>query len=117
MLFVATTVDFADRSTLSIAGDAMRDDLGISSGELGVPFSAFLLVLPRRPTAGRPAARPLRLEEGPRHRALPLVGLHHAPGAIGFFAGAAGVLLFVLRFAAGLAEAPSFPGNSRIVAA
>jgi ACS family glucarate transporter-like MFS transporter len=41
-----------------------------------------------------------------------------AQGFVGFLAGAvAVVVLFSLRFALGLAEAPSFPGNSRVVAA
>ncbi len=39
-------------------------------------------------------------------------------GAVGFFAGGAAVaLLFVLRLLVGLAEAPSFPANARIVSA
>jgi MFS transporter, ACS family, glucarate transporter len=39
-------------------------------------------------------------------------------GAVGFFTGAAAVgLLFALRFLVGLAEAPSFPANARIVSA
>lgn len=41
MLFVVTTVNYADRSTLSIAGDSMQKDLHISSSELGLLFSAF----------------------------------------------------------------------------
>jgi ACS family glucarate transporter-like MFS transporter len=39
-------------------------------------------------------------------------------GAVGFLAGGAAVaLLFTLRFLVGLAEAPSFPANARVVAA
>ena len=41
-----------------------------------------------------------------------------AQGLVGFVSGGLAVLtLFILRFLMGFAEAPSFPGNSRIVAA
>ena len=117
MLFTVTTINYADRSTLSIAGDSMQEELHISSGELGVLFSAFswsYLV------AQIPGGWLLD-----RFGSKKVYGIAiflwsfftMLQGAIGFFAGAAIVLLFVLRFAVGLAEAPSFPGNSRIVAA
>lgn len=117
MLFVVTTVNYADRSTISVAGDAMQKDLGISSGELGVLFSAFswsylVAQLPGGWLLDRFGSK--RIYGG----AILLWSVFTMlQGAIGFFAGAAVVLLFVLRFAVGLAEAPSFPGNSRIVAA
>ncbi|WP_019545990.1 MFS transporter [Streptomyces sulphureus] len=117
MLFVVTTVNFADRSTLSIAGDAMQDDLGISSSELGVLFSAFswsylVAQLPGGWLLDRYGSKKVY------GTAIFLWSVFTMlQGAIGFFAGAAVVLLFVLRFAVGIAEAPSFPGNSRIVAA
>jgi len=41
MLFVVTTINYADRATLSIAGASIQDDLGISSVSLGYIFSAF----------------------------------------------------------------------------
>ncbi|MEU5835908.1 MFS transporter [Streptomyces diacarni] len=117
MLFVVTTINYADRSTLSIAGDSMQEDLHISSGELGVLFSAFswsYLI------AQIPGGWLLD-----RFGSKKVYGLAifvwsvftMLQGAIGFFTGAAVVLLFLLRFAVGFAEAPSFPGNSRIVAA
>ncbi|WP_425588388.1 MFS transporter [Streptomyces tremellae] len=117
MLFVVTTVNYADRSTLSIAGDAMQSDLGISSGELGVLFSAFswsylIAQLPGGWLLDRFGSKKVY------GLAIFLWSLFTmAQGAIGFFSGAAVVLMFILRFAVGFAEAPSFPGNSRIVAA
>ncbi|MER5751722.1 MFS transporter [Streptomyces sp. NPDC002088] len=117
MLFVVTTINYADRSTLSIAGDSMQEDLHISSGELGVLFSAFswsylIAQLPGGWLLDRFGSKKVY------GTAIFLWSLFTMlQGAIGFFAGAAIVLLFILRFAVGFAEAPSFPGNARIVAA
>lgn len=117
MLFVVTTINYADRSTLSIAGDSMQDDLHISSGELGVLFSAFswsylVAQLPGGWLLDRFGSKKVY------GLAIFLWSVFTMlQGAIGFFAGAAVVLLFILRFAVGFAEAPSFPGNSRLVAA
>jgi len=41
MLFIVTTVNYADRSTLSIAGDAIQKTLGINAVTMGYLFSAF----------------------------------------------------------------------------
>lgn len=41
MLFVVTTINYADRATLSIAGSAVQDALGIDALQMGVIFSAF----------------------------------------------------------------------------
>ncbi|MFJ8820855.1 MFS transporter [Streptomyces sp. NPDC102467] len=117
MLFVVTTINYADRSTLSIAGDTMQKDLGISSGELGLLFSAFswsylIAQIPGGWLLDRFGSKKVY------GIAIFLWSVFTmAQGAIGFFAGAAVVLLFILRFVVGFAEAPSFPGNSRIVAA
>ncbi|UUN28125.1 MFS transporter [Streptomyces sp. FIT100] len=117
MLFIVTTINYADRATLSIAGDSMQKDLGISSGELGVLFSAFswsylIAQIPGGWLLDRYGSKKVY------GAAIFLWSVFTMlQGAIGFFAGAAVALLFVLRFLVGLAEAPSFPGNSRIVAA
>ncbi|MET8276010.1 MFS transporter [Streptomyces sp. NPDC005096] len=117
MLFIVTTVNYADRSTLSIAGDTMQKDLHISSGELGLLFSAFswsylIAQIPGGWLLDRFGSK--KVYGG----AIFLWSVFTmAQGAIGFFAGAAVVLLFILRFVVGFAEGPSFPGNSRIVAA
>ncbi|MFD7811926.1 MFS transporter [Streptomyces sp. NPDC059785] len=117
MLFTVTTINYADRSTLSIAGDSMQRDLHISSGELGVLFSAFswsylIAQIPGGWLLDRFGSKKVY---GGAIFVWSLFTM--GQGAIGFFAGAAVVLLFILRFAVGMAEAPSFPGNSRIVAA
>src|ERR1022692_139981 len=41
MLSVATTMNFADRATLSIAGPAAAGQLGLNAIEMGYVFSAF----------------------------------------------------------------------------
>ena len=41
LLFVATTVNYADRATLSIAGPALAKDLELDPVAMGYVFSAF----------------------------------------------------------------------------
>ena len=41
VLFVVTTVTFADRATLSMAAPAMGKDLGLDPVKMGYAFSAF----------------------------------------------------------------------------
>src|ERR1035438_8606200 len=41
MLFVVTTLNFADRATLSIAGPAVAGQLGLGAVAMGYVFSAF----------------------------------------------------------------------------
>lgn len=43
LLFIAGIVNFLDRSSLSVAGGAIRADLGLSATEFGVLLSAFSL--------------------------------------------------------------------------
>ncbi|CDQ54504.1 unnamed protein product [Klebsiella pneumoniae] len=43
LLFIAGIVNFLDRSSLSVAGEAIRADLGLSATEFGVLLSAFSL--------------------------------------------------------------------------
>ena len=43
LLFVAGIVNFLDRSSLSVAGEAIRGELGLSATEFGVLLSAFSL--------------------------------------------------------------------------
>jgi ACS family glucarate transporter-like MFS transporter len=118
VLFVTTAVNYADRSTLSIAGPALASDFHLDAAELGYLLSAFgwaytLAQLPGGWLLDRFGSRRVYL--------ISLVawaiatGLHSTVGLLG--AGAAVVVLFILRFCVGLAEAPCFPANSRIVSA
>ena len=54
MLFIATTINYADRATLSIAGPSLAKDLGLDAVAMGYVFSAFAwsYVLAQLPAAG-----------------------------------------------------------------
>ncbi|VDY64439.1 L-galactonate transporter [Shimwellia blattae] len=43
LLFIAGIVNFLDRASLSVAGEAIRGELGLSATEFGVLLSAFSL--------------------------------------------------------------------------
>lgn len=60
LLFIAGIVNFLDRSSLSVAGEAIRGDLGLSATEFGVLLSAFSLSSWFRAAALGDFARPLR---------------------------------------------------------
>lgn len=117
MLFIVTSFNYGDRATLSIAGSEMAKDIGLDPVGMGYVFSAFswAYVIGQ---IRRLAARPLWLETGLLLVHLHLVCLYPAAGLRRYFQRlrhyrrALHAALLV-----GLAEAPSFPGNSRIVAA
>ena len=118
MLFLATTVTFADRSSLSIAGSALQADLGIDAVMLGYIFSAFgwAYVIGQIPGGwlfDRFGAK--------RVYAITLFSwslLTLLQGFVGMLPLAWAVAtMFFLRLAVGFAGAPCFPGNARIIAA
>jgi MFS transporter, ACS family, glucarate transporter len=118
MLFTVTAVNYADRATLGIAGPVVSKDLGLDHAQMGFIFSAFgwsyvVAQLPGGWLLDRYGSKSIYA------LSLALWSLMTiAQGFVGFLTGAAAMTtLFALRFALGLAEAPSFPGNSRIVAA
>jgi MFS transporter, ACS family, glucarate transporter len=118
LLFLATTVNYADRATLSIAGTQMQSQLGLSVVTMGYLFSAFgwsyvVAQIPGGWLLDRYGSRRVYLLSILMWSVLGL-----AQGAVGFFRPAAVLAtFFVLRLGVGMAEAPVFPGNSRIVAA
>lgn len=118
MLFVVSAVNYADRATLSIAGSELSKELGLSRVAMGYAFSAFgwAYVIGQLPGGWL-----LDRFGSKRVYAVSILAwslFTFLQGFIGFFAvGTAIVVLFTLRFLLGLAEAPSFPGNGRIVAA
>lgn len=59
LLFMAGIVNFLDRSSLSVAGEAIRGELGLSATEFGVLLSALFSVLWFFTTTFRYFARPL----------------------------------------------------------
>ncbi len=117
-LFIVTTINYADRATLSIAGSSMQKELGISAEELGFIFSAFgwayvICQIPGGWLLDRFGAKKVY------GWGIALWSVFTAlQGAIHILPGGMMVpALFLLRFLVGVAEAPSFPGNSRITAA
>jgi ACS family glucarate transporter-like MFS transporter len=118
MLFLVTTVNYADRATLSIAGPALSRELHLDPVALGYVFSAFgwsyvLAQVPGGWLLDRFGSRWVYA-----FSILIWSFFTMLQGLIGFLTGAAALAaLFALRFLVGLAEAPSFPANARIVSA
>ncbi|WP_423198578.1 MULTISPECIES: MFS transporter [unclassified Cupriavidus] len=118
LIFVVTTVNYADRATLSITGPAMRQEFGFDAVQMGFIFSAFswayvLAQLPGGWLLDRFGAR--------RVYAVSIFAWSFftlMQGWLGLFAtiGSAMTVLFVLRFAVGLSESPAFPANAKVVA-
>ena len=115
MLFAVTTINYADRATISIAGPEIKKELGLSAVQMGFIFSAFAwsYVVAQLPGGW------LLDRFGSKITYFFSIFLWSTftlfTGAAGFVAGGAAVgVLFMLRLLVGAAEAPSFPGNSRI---
>lgn len=118
LIFVVTTVNYADRATLSITGPAMRQEFGFDAVQMGFIFSAFswayvLAQLPGGWLLDRFGARKIYAASIFAWSFFTLL-----QGWLGIFAtfASAMVVLFVLRFAVGLAESPAFPANAKVVA-
>lgn len=118
MVFVITTFNYADRATLSITGSAMRSEFGFDAIRMGYIFSAFswayvLSQLPAGWLLDRFGAR--RVYAASIFLWSVFTLLQSAIGLAGS-AAAAITTLFVLRFLMGMAEAPAFPANAKVVA-
>ncbi|VIO79361.1 MFS transporter [Bradyrhizobium ivorense] len=117
MLFLVTTVNYADRATLSIAGPALSKELQLDPIAMGYVFSAFGWSYV---VAQVPCGWLLDRFGSKWVYAISIIVwsiFTAVQGLVGFLsAGAAVIMLFVLRFLVGIAEAPSFPANARIVA-
>ena len=118
LIFVITSINYADRATFSIAGSAASTELGLSAVQTGFILSAFawayvLAQIPGGALLDRFGTK--RIYAG----AILIWSIFTASqGLTGLIAGVSAVsMLFCLRFLVGLAEAPSFPGNARLVAA
>jgi MFS transporter, ACS family, glucarate transporter len=118
MLFLATTINYADRATLSIAGTPLAKDLHIDPAAMGYLFSAFSWSY----VVGQLPGGWLLDRYGSKW----VYGLSifiwsiftFMQGLVGFFFGGAAIAtIFALRFLVGFAEAPAFPANARLVAA
>lgn len=118
MLFAASTFSYGDRVVLSIAAVDLTRDLHLDALRLGYLLSGFSWAYV---CAQLPAGGLLDRFGSKRVYGIAIVcwsicaflaGLSgYLPAAIAFYA------LFAVRFLSGLAQAPVFPGNGRIVAA
>ena len=118
ILFVASTFSYGDRIVLSIAAVDLSRDLHIDALRLGYLLSGFSWAYV---CAQLPAGGLLDRFGSKRVYGISIVcwsicallaGLTgYLPAVVAFYA------LFALRFLSGLAQAPIFPGNGRIVAA
>ena len=115
ILFLVTTINYADRASISIAGPELSKALGLSTIEMGYIFSAFawsyvLAQIPGGWLLDRFGSKIVYFFSIFLWSLFTLL-----MGFVGFFSGALAIgLLFALRLLVGAAEAPSFPGNSRI---
>jgi ACS family glucarate transporter-like MFS transporter len=118
LLFLATAINYADRTVLSIAGPALAKSLQLNSVSMGYIFSAFgwSYVLAQLPGGW--------LLDRFGSRKVYTISLFvwsfftFITGFTGLFVGLTAVIvLFILRFLLGIAEAPAFPANSRITVA
>ena len=120
-IFLITTLNYADRATLSVTGPAMRTEFGFGAVQMGYMFSAFswAYVLAQVPGGW------LLDRFGPRRvYACSIFAwslftlLQAATGWGSVIASGLGAVttLFILRFAVGLAESPAFPANAKLVA-
>ncbi|WP_158784019.1 MFS transporter [Pantoea sp. BAV 3049] len=118
MLFIVTSFNYGDRATIAIAGSAMSKEIGLDPVGLGYIFSAFSWAY----VIGQIPGGWLLDRFGSRRVYFWSIFLWSLftllQGFVDLFNGFTVIaVLFMLRFMVGLAEAPSFPGNSRIVAA
>jgi ACS family glucarate transporter-like MFS transporter len=118
LIFLLTTINYADRATFSIAGDAASRDLGLDPVQMGYILSAFAwaYVIGQIPGGALLDRFGTKLIYTVAIAAWSFFTL--VQGFSGFLAGGAIFIgLFLMRFMVGLSESPSFPGNARLVAA
>ena len=116
ILFLVTLINYADRSSISLAGPSMAKDLGLSPVQMGIIFSAFgwAYVMFQLPGGwlldkfGSKLIYTLSIFFWSLFTLMTgLTALVPATMAV--------IVIFSLRFLVGAAESPSFPANSRIV--
>jgi ACS family glucarate transporter-like MFS transporter len=118
VLFVITTINYADRATFSIAGQSASKELGLDPVAMGYILSAFAWAYVLGQIPGGALLDRFGSKKIYTAALLLWSGFTLLQGFAGLWSGlAAAVALFVMRFMVGLAESPSFPANARIVAA
>lgn len=118
IIFMVTTISYADRATLSLVGSDMQKELGINAAQMGLLFSAFAwaYVLAQVPSGwliDRFGVKKVYIY------AILFWSIFTAlQASVGLFSLTMAVtFLFVMRFFVGLFEGPSFPSNSILASA
>nr|WP_321240214.1 MFS transporter [uncultured Tolumonas sp.] len=119
MLFIVTAFNYGDRATLSIAGTSMAKDLGLDALGMGYVFSAFSWAYVIGQIPGGWLLDKFGSKRVYFFSILTWSIFTLLQGFVGSFGSVTNAVigLFILRFMVGICESPSFPGNSRIVAA
>jgi len=112
LLLLATTINYVDRSNLSIVAPFLAKELGLGPVQMGLLFSAFAwsYAIANLPGGWLIDRFGSRIVYGVAQLAWSAATL-----SLGLVSGFGA--LFGLRFAVGLAEAPAFPVNNRVVSA
>ncbi|MET3666069.1 MFS transporter [Caulobacter sp. 1776] len=118
VLFIITTINYADRATFSIAGQSASKELGLDPVAMGYILSAFAWAYVLGQIPGGALLDRFGSKKIYTIALLAWSAFTALQGFAGFFTGlTVAIVLFGMRFAVGLAESPSFPANARIVAA
>ncbi|EAA1725381.1 MFS transporter [Salmonella enterica subsp. enterica serovar Oranienburg] len=118
VVFLITSVNYADRATLSIAGSSVAKELGLDPGDMGLIFSAFgwaylVMQIPGGWLLDKYGSKKVYTWSLFFWSIFTFL-----QGFVELMPLAWTVIsLFFLRFILGFSEAPSFPANARIVAA
>ncbi|HCB4363816.1 TPA: MFS transporter [Salmonella enterica] len=118
VVFLITSVNYADRATLSIAGSSVAKELGLDPGDMGLIFSAFgwaylVMQIPGGWLLDKYSSKKVYTWSLFFWSIFTFL-----QGFVELMPLAWTVIsLFFLRFMLGFSEAPSFPANARIVAA
>jgi len=110
LLLLATTINYVDRSNLSIVAPFLSKELGLDPVQMGLLFSAFAWSYA---VANLPGGYLIDRFGSRMVYGIAQLGWSLATLLLGFVSGFGA--LFGLRFAVGLAEAPAFPVNNRVV--
>jgi MFS family permease len=111
LLALAVFINYVDRGNLATAAPLMKDELGLTAGQIGLLLSAFFWTY----TPGQVVAGWLAEKINPyRALALGLAVWSVATALTGFAAGFA--MLIALRLLLGLGESVAFPCSSKLLA-
>lgn len=110
-LFIVTAINYLDRTNMAVAAPAIKEELGLSPALLGLLFSGFgwtyaLMQIPGGMFLDRFGSR----------TTYTISCFFWSAFTMAMGLGRSFATLFGLRMVIGIAEAPAFPTNSRVVA-